>query len=137
MRIAPVAVSGRFRPSLRPRTLRPASWFDTGTARRRSGRNPLGRLALAEPPEGAPRPRPERATRPGRHQDRYLDRADRLRRTFGLEILICAHWGGRWRVLVLITSRRVAKPIFDRLDLPSDPPPIAPARPPPDSDIPV
>ncbi|MGM0578741.1 MAG: transposase, partial [Myxococcota bacterium] len=92
-------------------------------------------VALAEPPDGAARPRLETSGCPARRGSRYLDWATLLRRTFGLEVLICATCGGRRRILALIQSPITARQILRHLDLPAEPPRIAPARPPPDPEL--
>ena len=60
-----------------------------------------------------------------------LDWADLLRRTFAIEVLQCGRCGGKRRVLAHVTGTG-AKAFLDHLGLPSRPPPLAPARGPPE-----
>lgn len=54
-----------------------------------------------------------------------------MRRVFGIDALTCEHCHGRRRWIALITDTIVARHILRHLGLPSEPPPIAAARPPP------
>ena len=57
--------------------------------------------------------------------------AELMKRVFEIDVLHCPHCGGRRRLIALITDSLVARRILRHLDLPSEPPPPAPARPPP------
>jgi Putative transposase len=57
--------------------------------------------------------------------------AELLKRVFEIAVLHCQHCGGRRRLIALITEPLVVRRILRDLDLPCEPPPIAPARPPP------
>ena len=46
-------------------------------------------------------------------------------------LLRCDHCGGRRKLIALITDPFVTCRILRHLELPSEPPPVAPARPPP------
>ena len=55
-----------------------------------------------------------------------------MRRVFAIDVLVC-HWcGGARRVLTFLTDPVVIRRILSHLELPADPPRIAPARSPPD-----
>ena len=92
-----------------------------------SGLTPLFPLPVVL---GAPPPDPDRPPR--------LPWADLLRRVHGIDINVCAHCGGRLRVIAYIDQPDVVKKILDHLGLPSTFPPRGPPRPrpppPPDED---
>ena len=52
-------------------------------------------------------------------------------RVFEIDVLHCPRCGGGRRLIALITDPLVVRRILHHLDLPCEPPPIAPARPPP------
>ena len=54
-----------------------------------------------------------------------------MRRVFAIDVLHCERCGGRRKLIALITDSTVARRILRHLELPSEPPPIAAARPPP------
>ena len=54
-----------------------------------------------------------------------------MRRVFGLDVLRCEHCGGCRKLIAMITDAFVARRILEHLGLASEPPPIAPARAPP------
>ncbi len=56
---------------------------------------------------------------------------DLLRRVFGIDVLRCPACGSRRRLIALITDPGVVRRILRHLELPSEPPPVAAARPPP------
>jgi hypothetical protein len=60
-----------------------------------------------------------------------LDWAELLRRTFAIDVIRCGRCGGKRRVLAHVTGPG-AKAILEHLKLPSRPPPLAPARGPPE-----
>jgi hypothetical protein len=53
-----------------------------------------------------------------------------MKRAFEIDVLHCAHCRGRRRLIALIQSPLAVRRILRYLDLPSEPPPIAPTRPP-------
>jgi hypothetical protein len=63
--------------------------------------------------------------------DRHLDWASLLARTHAVDVTVCAKCGGKMRVLAFITEERVVHRILDHLGLPTEAPPITPARAPP------
>jgi hypothetical protein len=58
-----------------------------------------------------------------------------LRRVFAVDDLTCADCGGARRLIARITESLVVHRILDHLELPSSPPPIAPARAPPEPEF--
>ena len=57
-----------------------------------------------------------------------------MKRGLGLDVLTCEHCGGRREVLTFITDPLVIQRILEHLGLPSEPPQIRAARPPPGSE---
>ena len=57
--------------------------------------------------------------------------AELLERTFGVDVLRCPRCGGRRHQIATITDPIVARKILAHLGLRSEPPALAPARPPP------
>jgi hypothetical protein len=51
-------------------------------------------------------------------------------------VLICEHCGGTRKLLTFLTEPRAVRRILEHLGLPAAPPPIHPARPPPDPGLP-
>jgi hypothetical protein len=66
---------------------------------------------------------------------RRLRWAELLRRVFAVDVLTCPHCGGTRRLIAMITEGLVVRRILDHLELPSSPPPIAPARAPPEPEF--
>jgi hypothetical protein len=62
----------------------------------------------------------------------YVDWASLLRRTFEVDVLACAHCGGRLRVLSVITEPGPVRRILEHLGLDADALPVARARDPTD-----
>ena len=62
--------------------------------------------------------------------------AELMKRVFAEDVLRCAHCGGRRRIIALITQADVICRILEHLGLPADPPPLAPARAPPQLALP-
>ena len=95
----------------------------------------LEKLAVLVPP---PPPAPAGACS-GKKQrpPRRIDWAALLKRVFAVEIFACALCGGRMRVISVIEEGPVARKILDHLGLPSAPPVRAPARDPPDPELPL
>ena len=91
-------------------------------------------VALAEPPDDDTRRSPS-PCKPGRRQRRALSWSELLRRTFRVEVLVCARCGGPRRVIAMIQDPATARRILHHLGLPASAPPIAPARPPPQVDL--
>ena len=58
-----------------------------------------------------------------------------LARTFGLNMEICSHCGGRMRIVAAITDRASIKRYLEGVGLPSGIPEIKPARPPPQMEL--
>ncbi|MGH7418732.1 MAG: transposase, partial [Candidatus Rokuibacteriota bacterium] len=84
--------------------------------------------ALAPAELGAPPGSPLRA--------RYLPWAELLRRVYEVEVLKCSRCPGRRRVIAFITNAEVVAAILAHLGLPTQPPPLAPARAPPQKELP-
>lgn len=80
--------------------------------------------AAVEPSPAARPPPPPAYTRPP-----YYAWADLLRRTFAIDVLVCAGCGGRLRLLATITDEQVIQRILGHLGLPSEIREPAPARP--------
>jgi hypothetical protein len=62
----------------------------------------------------------------------YVDWARLLQRTFEVDVLACAHCGGRLRVLAVITEPEPVHRILEHLRMTPDPTPLARARDPTD-----
>jgi hypothetical protein len=62
----------------------------------------------------------------------YVDWARLLQRTFEVDVLACAHCGGRLRVLAVITEPEPVHRILEHLHMTPDPTPLARARDPTD-----
>jgi hypothetical protein len=58
-----------------------------------------------------------------------------MQRTFGTDVLECPDCGGRRTVVALIDEPDVIRRILTHLGLPTSPPQLHPARPPPDPDF--
>ena len=58
-----------------------------------------------------------------------------LARTFGLNLEICSHGGGRMRLVAALTDPTSIKKYLDGVGLPSGIPELKPARPPPQLDF--
>jgi hypothetical protein len=67
----------------------------------------------------------------------YIDWATLMRRSFDVDVLACAHCGGRLRLLAVITETESVRRLLAHLGLPSDAPPLARARDPTDDAIDV
>jgi len=66
---------------------------------------------------------------------RRLSWAQLLRRVFALELMVCPLCGGQRRVIAAIEKGAVAKAILECLGLPTEPPPRAAARGPPQGEF--
>jgi len=55
-----------------------------------------------------------------------------MKRVFEIDVLVCDHCGGRRRIIAFVTETAVVQKILVHLGLPHEPPPIAPARSPPE-----
>jgi hypothetical protein len=73
---------------------------------------------------------PTAASPPARRPSR-LPWAELYRRVFRDDLLVCPRCAGPVRVLAAITDPAVVAAILTHLDLPTEPPPVAPARAPP------
>jgi len=58
-----------------------------------------------------------------------------MRRVFGVDVLRCMRCGSRRRLVSLITERTVIVRILAHLALATDPPPVQPARAPPQLEL--
>ena len=74
---------------------------------------------------------PDDSTRPAH---RYLW-SELMRRVFGADVLRCVHCHSRRRLVSLITERSVIVRILAHLGLETDPPPVQPARAPPQLEL--
>ena len=79
---------------------------------------------------GEPDPPPGGGTT-DEHPRGRLPRAELLRRVFGIDAERCPHCGGRLRLLAFITEQSTIRTILQAMNLPADPPQLAPARAPP------
>jgi hypothetical protein len=61
--------------------------------------------------------------------------AELLRRVFAIDVLTCPDCGGARRLIATITDGLVVQRILGHLELPSSPPPMAPARAPPEPEF--
>src|SRR5690606_41304585 len=61
--------------------------------------------------------------------------AELLKRVFRIDALVCDHCGRARRILAAIIEADAIRRILAHLDLPTDPPPIQLARPPPELDL--
>ena len=59
-----------------------------------------------------------------------------MQRVFEIDVLVCEHCGGRRRVLTFLTDPPVLRRILEHLGLAADPPSVAPARGPPEPELP-
>ncbi len=75
---------------------------------------------------------------PGRRRRgrRRYSWAELLRHVFLIDVLVCRHCGGRRRVLAAIHNPEAIRRVLVSLGLPSDPPVVAPARGPPEPQLP-
>jgi hypothetical protein len=117
---------------------------------RRSGRraDPLALVSSAPPapgPSGPPvraadaeAPRQQGALPPPDSplRLRYLPWAELLRRVREIDVTQCSRCPGRRRVIAFITDSAVVTAILAHLGLPTQPPPMAPARAPPNAHLP-
>ena len=67
---------------------------------------------------------------------RYYRWAELMQRVFEVDVLLCEHCGGRRRVLTFLTDPPVLRAILEHLGLAADPPSVAPARGPPEPELP-
>ncbi len=78
-----------------------------------------------------PNPVPHSPARLNNTNPRYYRWAELLRRVFLVDVLTCPHCQGRRRLLAAIFDPDSIARILTSLALPTEPPAIAPARPPP------
>ena len=57
--------------------------------------------------------------------------AELMKRVFDVDVLQCHHCGNRRQLIALISQPSVIRRILEHLGLSADPPPLAPARAPP------
>ena len=90
--------------------------------------HPVPRAVALDPVRAAPPPAPARAP----HRYRW---AELMRRVFEIAreriLLRCGRCGGTRKIIAVITDPFVVRRILRHLELPSEPPPTALARPPP------
>ena len=99
------------------------------------GRNSAAQGKAVEPAASEAEPSTEPLPDVPELRVRRLRWAQRLQRVFGLEILKCAKCGGKREVLAFIVRRCELKRICAHLGYPTKAPAIAPARPPPQSEL--
>ena len=58
-----------------------------------------------------------------------------LQRIYGLDVLKCTRCGGRREIVAFIIRKAEVKRLCAHLGYPTEPPPIAPARAPPQPDL--
>jgi hypothetical protein len=61
--------------------------------------------------------------------------AELVKRVFAIDVLTCPHCGGPRKLIALINDGLVVRKILTHLGLPTEPPPIAPARAPPEPEF--
>jgi len=61
--------------------------------------------------------------------------AELLKRVFAIDVLTCPHCGGPRKLIALINDGFVVRKILTHLGLPAEPPPMAPARAPPEPEF--
>jgi hypothetical protein len=61
--------------------------------------------------------------------------AELRKRVFAIDVLTCPHCGGPRELIALIHDGLVVRKILTHLGLPTEPPPLAPARAPPEPDF--
>jgi hypothetical protein len=116
----------------------------TGQPRSRRSRRQADALARPEVPSGAPAaPAPDAAHLEGAaappdspQRLRYLPWAELLRRVHEVDVTQCTRCPGRRRVIAFITDADVVTAILTHLGLPQRPPSLAPARAPPEAQLP-
>ncbi len=79
-------------------------------------------------------PRGKKRVASSRPAHRYLW-AELMRRVFGLDVLRCEVCGAHRRLVSLLMERAVIVKILSHLGLETDPPPIKPARAPPQAEF--
>ncbi len=73
---------------------------------------------------------------PERTKRRRYSWAELMKRVFLVDVLICEHCGGTRKLLTFLSEPRAVRRILEHLGLPSESPPVAAARPPPDQVLP-
>ncbi len=66
---------------------------------------------------------------------RRLGWAQRIKRVLDIDVLTCRRCNSKRKIIAFIQQPAVARQILQHLGLPHQPPPIAPARPPPQQDL--
>ncbi|MEO6595654.1 MAG: transposase [Planctomycetota bacterium] len=91
---------------------------------------------LAETPGPDRRLRPDHSHRvPHAPRRRYYFWAELLKRVFLLDVLTCPHCGSARQLLAFLSDQAVLQKILRHLGLPTEPPELAPARPPPERTV--
>ena len=75
-------------------------------------------------------------SRPKRPKRKRYSWAELMKRVFEIDVLICEHCGGTRKLLAFLTEPQTIRRILEHIGLPAEPPPVAPARPPPDPVLP-
>ena len=91
------------------------------------------------PRAGQHRPRTEGTSVPHVPKPRQRRRytwAQLMLRCFGIDVLVCPECGGRRQLLTFLTHPPTIARILEHLGLPTSPPEIAPARAPPEAELP-
>ena len=76
------------------------------------------------------------SAQPERTKRRRYSWAELMKRVFLVDVLICEHCGGTRKLLTFLSEPRAVRRILEHLGLPSESPPVAAARPPPDQVLP-
>ena len=58
-----------------------------------------------------------------------------MKRVFAIDVLVCPHCGGTRKLIALLTDGVVVRKILAHLGLSTEPPPLAPARAPPEPEF--
>lgn len=58
-----------------------------------------------------------------------------MKRVFAIDVLVCPHCAGTRKLIALLTDGLVVRKILAHLGLSTEPPPLAPARAPPEHEF--
>ena len=61
--------------------------------------------------------------------------AELMKRVFAIDVLVCPHCGGTRKLIALLTDGLVVRKILEHLGLSTEPPPLTPARAPPEAEL--
>jgi len=78
---------------------------------------------------------PTRLHTSARAPRRRLTWAELLKRVFAIDVHTCPYWGGPRKLIALINDGLVVRKILVHLELSTEPPPLAPARAPPEAEF--